>query len=315
MTFLYYSSLAVLALCAPVMGATTPKSGSSSSSATTKESTSSSPSIFWDGRIPAGSTPSLFDSSKSPYGTSSVFGQNLTFGKLIMIPTVTSESLFDAKDKDSAFEVTISDQSIFVPGGNAANAQYGFRRAELNPNVNNSVGSPAVTGVKTVHFSLMMDAARTFNFSHEYQLVFLETADYSNTQFTLKTGTLIDVATADPKTLVLTGYGSKETLFSTPFTAGWHNFALTLNFDKNTVAVYYSMGSSPLAPASTSASAVANNLAGGGAYHYGIIKKSTGGGSDVVHKGFQESGIDEGIIYGGIFIEDSSKGSITLSPS
>lgn len=80
------------------------------------------------------------------------------------------------------------------------------------------------------------------------------------------------------------------------------------------VEVYYSIDSKPLTKANT-AGAATNNLAGGGAYHFGIIKKSTGGGSDVVHKGFQETGINEGIIYGGIFIEDSAQGSVTLSPS
>lgn len=302
-------ALALLALWAPITAAAQPASTGSSTKAPAS-------SILWDGRIPAGSTPALFDSTKSPYGTSSVFGEKLSFSKLILIPNVTTPSLFDAKGKDSAFEVTVSDASVFVPGGNSANAQYGLRRAELNPAINNSVGSPAVSGTKTLHFSIMLDPSRAFNLSHEYQMVFLETADYSNTQFTLKAGTILDGAGVggDPKTLILTGYGSKEKLFSTPFTSGWHNFALELDFTKNMVEVYYSIDSKPLTKANT-AGAVANNMAGGGSYHFGILKKSTGGGSDVVHKGFQETGINEGIIYGGIFIEDSAQGGVTLSPS
>jgi hypothetical protein len=36
----------------------------------------------------------------------------------------------------------------------------------------------------------MKDDARPLNYSHEYQLVFLETNDYSTNQFALKTGTI-----------------------------------------------------------------------------------------------------------------------------
>jgi len=63
--------------------------------------------------------------------------------------------------------------------------------------------------------------------------VFLETADFSNTQFTLKTGTILGGnPKADPKTLNLSGFGAEETLFETPFVAGWHNFGLLLDFGR-----------------------------------------------------------------------------------
>lgn len=54
-----------------------------------------------------------------------------------------------------------------------------------------------------------------------------------------------------------------------------------------------------------------NNNAGEGQYQFGILKKPTGT-DDVVNKGYQESGIDEGQIYGGIFIEDSAGGCVSL---
>ena len=43
-----------------------------------------------------------------------------------------------------------------------------------------------------------------------------------------------------------------------------------------------------------------------------MLKKPIDGGDDIVHNGTQEDGIDEGIIYGGIFEEDSSTGCISL---
>jgi hypothetical protein len=35
-------------------------------------------------------------------------------------------------------------------------------------------------------------------------------------------------------------------------------------------------------------------------------------GIDVVHEGYQSPHINEGLIFGGVFIEDSSKGCVTL---
>lgn len=223
--------------------------------------------------------------------------------------TINTTSLFDAKTSTTPFEVTLSDASIFVPGGSTP--QYGFRRAELNPKLNSTIGSTGVSGIKTFHFSVALDSARPLNYSHEYQIVFLETADYSNTQFTLKTGTILGGnGTADPKTLVLSGFGASTTLYETPFVEGWHNFGLVLNFNKNTTQVLYSQGMKAL---SNVTAALPNDLAGGGLYHIGMLKKPTGNTTDVVHSGYQESGIDEGLYYSGIFMEDSAKGVVTKS--
>lgn len=60
-----------------------------------------------------------------------------------------------------------------------------------------------------------------------------------------------------------------------------------------------------------SRAAFANDNSGGGQYQFGILKKPTGT-SDVVNSGYQEANIDEGQIYGGIFVEDSSNGCVSL---
>lgn len=46
-----------------------------------------------------------------------------------------------------------------------------------------------------------------------------------------------------------------------------------------------------------------------------MLKKGVNGGADITKDGQQPAGINEGIIYGGIFQEDSSASPITLSPS
>jgi hypothetical protein len=59
--------------------------------------------------------------------------------------------------------------------------------------------------------------------------------------------------------------------------------------------------------------ALPNDLSGNGALHFGLNKNPTDPGADVLRTGFQEEGITEGIVYGGIFVEDSADGTLTLS--
>lgn len=48
-----------------------------------------------------------------------------------------------------------------------------------------------------------------------------------------------------------------------------------------------------------------------------MLKKPTDNApdADITKEGFQEAGINEGIIYGSIFLEDSADGTVTLSPA
>lgn len=141
-----------------------------------------------------------------------------------------------------AIEVTIDDTSIYAPS--ADNIQTGFRRAELLPTTNTG-SDPSTTGIKTLHFSVRADTARPLNYTHEYQLVFLESADYSTNQFALKTGSIID--DSDPRGhlkkdwLRLVGNVADDnggkTLFEVPFGKDWHNFGLRLDFTKKYVFV------------------------------------------------------------------------------
>ena len=76
----------------------------------------------------------------------------------------------------------------------------------------------------------------------------------------------------------------------------------------STLQVYYSVGNEPLEAVTD---ALSNDNPGKGQYQIGILKKPTGT-DDVVNSGFQETGIDEGQIYGSIFLEDSSDGCVSL---
>lgn len=83
---------------------------------------------------------------------------------------------------------------------------------------------------------------------------------------------------------------------------------LTLFFSRSQVNIYYSAGTDELKAVATNKSA---NLAGGGQFQLGILKKPTGS-TDVVNNGYQESNLNEGQIYGGIFLEDSADGCVSL---
>ncbi|KAK1590409.1 uncharacterized protein LY79DRAFT_579893 [Colletotrichum navitas] len=265
--------------------------------------------IQFDGRIAKASTVADFDAKTSPFNPANVFGKGLKFSQLIQLPG--GQSMFDG-NVSQPFEVTISDKSIFAPS--AENVQVGFRRAEMLP-ASNDGADPSTDGVKTLHFSLMKDAQRPLNLSHEYQLVFLESADFSTNQVVLKTGSILGQNTADPDTLQLFGNVNSDPvpeLFKTKFTPDvFHNFAVKLDFTANTTQVFYSQGNTPL---KSQGAPFVNNIAGKGQFHFGMLKKPVNGGDNIAKSGDQPANINEGVIYGGIFEEDSSTGCISTSP-
>ncbi|KAI1755968.1 glycoside hydrolase family 131 protein [Xylaria castorea] len=264
--------------------------------------------LQFDGRVPPDFATATFNTDNGVFDPNNVFGQGLNLGSVVQLQNSLS-SLFDVGTIPVG--VTISDDSIFAPS--ADNVQTGFRRAELIIASNDGTDA-STTGVKTLHFSVMKDANRPLNLTHEYQLVFLESSDFSTNQFVLKTGAVLGAKTADPDTLQLFGNvnaNPAQTLFSAPFAEDvFHNFAVTLDFDTLTTQVFYSQGADPLI---AQTEALANDVSGQGQFHFGVLKKGLNGGDNIVKNGEQEQGIDEGVIFGGIFEEDSSVGCISLS--
>jgi len=268
--------------------------------------------LVFDGRVPRSATGDTFTSGKLPYDPSYVLGANLTWTDALRFPS-EPDSLFD-NNTSKALEVTIDDRSIFTPSPD--NRQTGFRRAELQPKPANATS--AVTGVKTLHWSMKTDEHRSLNYTHEYQLIWLENQDYSANQFTIGTGTPYgsnSTSAKDAQSLFLLGTSAaspQQTLWKTPFTKEvWHNFGLVLDYDANRVEVFYSKGNAPLA---RKTGFLANDLSNLGQYHFGVLKKPTGpSGIDITKQGFQEAGIHEGVTYGGIFEEDSASGCISVA--
>jgi hypothetical protein len=67
------------------------------------------------GRVPTKFTLQMFDTTASPFSPKYSKGQNLTWSQVIKLPDVNAWKFDTLGDK--AIEVTISDQSIFVPRG------------------------------------------------------------------------------------------------------------------------------------------------------------------------------------------------------
>ena len=274
--------------------------------------------LTMDNRFSANDTGADVDEGLLPFNSQYDLGQGQTWAEVLQFPSVP-RSFFD-NSSDKAVEVTISDKSIFQ------GTQTGFRRTELlpqpvlgdasNPNVN-----APTTGVQTLHLSIMRDESRPLNYSHEYYLSWLESADYSRDQILVGTGTLFgngDNVTTSQAAQVLwvrsndVNSATQQTLWQTPFKTGvWHNIGLTLNFNANTVQVYYSANYSTLA---SQGPAVSNDLSGNGEFHVGLLKKPTGLGlTDITTQGYQESGINEGMIFGGVFEENSASNCVSLN--
>ncbi|KAI0021075.1 hypothetical protein F4780DRAFT_740135 [Xylariomycetidae sp. FL0641] len=255
--------------------------------------------IVLDGFVPADATPTDFDSyATSPFNPDYVRGDE-KFSTILKFPADAGKSRFD-NDSTQAVEVTINDESIFQD-------QNGFRRAGLQIQGDENGGGPGTEGVRTLHWSVKQDPERPLNLTHEYLNVWHEAADYSANQFNFEQGTIIGKS-GDEKTFKILNRQNTQ-VWSTPIDAeAWQNFAITLDFDKNTLQVYYSKDDAALEAVTEKLS---NDNSGGGQYQIGILKKPTGT-SDVVNSGYQEKGLDEGQIYGGLFLEDSADDCISL---
>ncbi|KKY22476.1 hypothetical protein UCDDS831_g03641 [Diplodia seriata] len=256
--------------------------------------------ILLDGRVPTNTTLTSFDVANDIFNPDYVKGNNVTWSQILEEPQGTLASKFDGAPEHRPIEVTINDDSIFQK-------QYGFRRAGLQFAAD-SANDTSDSGVVTLHWSVKQDWEKPLNLSHEYLNVWHEAADYSANQFNFNTGHRIGTNGTDKLSWQLLGRDS-NLLWSTPIDfTNWQNFALTLDYVANTLTIYTSKNEEPLEEAG---GPFTNDNSGAGQFQIGILKKPTGT-DDVVNSGFQESNFKEGQIYGGIFVENSANGCISL---
>jgi len=283
--------------------------------------------LIYDGRAPLNLTQADLDSSTGPYLTAVKGSTENASHYLTLLGTKVKPTLLwknysmRVAPIEQAVSVAIDNSSVFVPGGGAP--QLGFRRTELiaQANANHTALDAAMeVGVSVFHFSIMMDKQRPLNFSHEYQIVFIEPNDGTHvfgvrlgSPFTLPTGPL---PVANAQSFQVLDHAS-NVLFTTPFSSDiWHNFAVQVDWDNRSLAVLYSANGDHL----KAVTKVVPNLtttagaAGQGDFHFGILKlpvanpaDSSADQGDVVHHGIQE-GTTEGLVYSGVFVESATGG-------
>lgn len=141
--------------------------------------------------------------------------------------------MFDKTTNTKAFEITINDKSIFKPQGGTP--QTNIRRADLLPSIRSQLNNVSTTGVRTMHFSIQQDPTRPINTTHDYQVMNLESADFSFHQFDVRTGA------ANAGKLVIQGNAKnpagQQTLASVDFPADQMvNLALKMDFNAKYVS-------------------------------------------------------------------------------
>lgn len=278
--------------------------------------------ILYDGRTPLNYTSSNIDAFQSPYvyvvKGSKAASEYVSFSTKNPPPTPLWYPKGSSNPIEQSVSVRIDNSSVFVPGGNPANSQWGFRRTEVIAQNNRTM----LESGKTVwHFSIMRDDARPLNYSHEYQIVFIEPDDGSHV-FGVKVGSSFTVPTAS-KLPTVTAHNLEildhalNVIYSTAFDhRTWHNFAVQVDWDARTLGVFASKGGSKLKKVSK---LVSNNstqpgAAGQGDFHFGVLKLPLANPNDtpaqqgdVVHRGIQE-GTLEGLYYSGVFVEGAAGG-------
>ncbi|KAH9891890.1 hypothetical protein C8Q73DRAFT_763344 [Cubamyces lactineus] len=282
--------------------------------------------IIWDGRAPFNLTNADLETSTGPFLTVVKGSENATHYSRLLdhseLPTpLWNQGLLPILPREQVISVTIDNSSVFVPGGGPP--QFGFRRTDLIAAVNGEhteLLTRMEENTTIFHFSIQKDDLRPLNYSHEYQIVFIEPNDGSHvfgiqlgSPFTNPTGALPAPNAHSFKVLD----HALNVLFSTPFTSRtWHNFAVEVDWNARTLAVWYSQDAEllRLVKATTPNPTTAAGPDGQGDFHIALLKlpivnpaDSPADQSDVVHYGIQE-GTTEGLLYSGVFVESAAQG-------
>ncbi|OBZ71484.1 hypothetical protein A0H81_08496 [Grifola frondosa] len=273
--------------------------------------------IVYDGRARFNLTNADLESSTGPFLTVVKGSENAThYSSLLghtMAPTpLWSEGLLPIQPTEQVISITIDNSSIFIPGGGSP--QFGFRRTEFIAAVNgdhDDLNLVMEVNTTVFHFSIQKDEKRPLNYSHEYQVVFIEPNDGSHvfeiqlgSPFTDPSGPL---PVADAHSLKVLDH-ALNTLFNAPFISDtWHNFAVVIDWSDKTLAVWYSRNADllQLVKETTPNPTTPTGSDGQGDFHFGVLKlplvnpeDSPANQSDVVHFGIQEGTI-EGLLYSG----------------
>ncbi|KAJ7366136.1 hypothetical protein DFH08DRAFT_679321 [Mycena albidolilacea] len=275
---------------------------------------------IYDGRVPYSASSAALDTSTGPFLTA-VKGQNesASYYSEFLGHSALPTSLWNERGRPSeqVISIKIDNTSVFVPGGGPP--QYGFRRTELIAQKNGNstaVDEEMEIGTTVFHFSIKADPERPLNYSHEYQIVFIEPSDGTHV-FGIQLGSPFTNPTSQ---LPAKNAHSFKVLdhalnvrFTTPFVPlVWHNFAIAVDWQNRTLTVSYSIEGFPtrvVTPTVGNPTVTAGTV---GDFHFGLPlvnpQDSTVDQGDVVHHGIQE-GTTEGLFYSGVFVDKGGQSS------
>ncbi|KAJ4482474.1 hypothetical protein J3R30DRAFT_2179165 [Lentinula aciculospora] len=279
----------------------------------------SSTSVYWDGRVPQTMTEWDVDSSIGPYLTVVKGSEAASHYTTLLGTSSTPTPLWNTLISEQVISLTIDNSSIFVPGGSTP--QNGFRRTDIiaqGNGSNSALDAIMEIGVSKFYFSVKDNEQLPLNYSHEYQIVFIEPSDGTHV-FELQLGTPFSNPTAPTPAVDATFLKVRDhalnLMFETPFTSGqWHNFAVQIDWNNLTLQVFYSADDADLVAVTpvTSNPTASPGPAGQGDFHAALLKlplvdpsESSAEQNDVVHYGIQE-GTTEGLFFSGFFVQDIS---------
>ncbi|OAV85331.1 hypothetical protein PTTG_30606, partial [Puccinia triticina 1-1 BBBD Race 1] len=195
-------------------------------------------------------------------------------------------------------KLRILDNSIFVPGSGPP--QFGFRRTDVNPVIDRTT---TLSGTTTWYQTIRLASDAPLVLEHGYLLASIEgpTGDHV---FDIFCGSDFDAKnyehkpSSNSKTIRVRDWTTK-TLLELPLVYDQsYNFAVTVDWDKNTLTVYSSIGTDPLkmasGPTANDPKAMSPDIRQKGEYHIQLIKfpladKKTPADKtwDTPHYGFQ----------------------------
>ncbi|KAG0142852.1 hypothetical protein CROQUDRAFT_97000 [Cronartium quercuum f. sp. fusiforme G11] len=233
--------------------------------------------------------------------------------------------------------ITIKNDSIFVPGGDPKNTQFGFRRTDVLPAID---ANTTLVGTTAFHASVRANTKLPFNLTHGYLLSSIELSvsfyilklwhylvgDHVFDVFVgsdFNSDDKVPVPTNNSRTIRVRDLTTKV-LYSAPFEeTKLYNFAVIVDWKANMLTVWASEGNNDLkmvaGPAMNDPKVIAPDNVLKGEWHMQLIKFPLPNSldpidtrSDVPHHGLQE-GTTEGAFFSRIFVEDASGGNITTS--
>ncbi|CAH7676890.1 hypothetical protein PPACK8108_LOCUS11995 [Phakopsora pachyrhizi] len=242
-------------------------------------------------------------------------------------PSQVLEILTDKSSNFAMIATKVNDESIFKPDPeDAKQDQLGFRRLDVLPQYDPTT---IETGKKAYHHSLMLSKDSMLDLAHSYLLGSVEDPKTGGHIYDIVLGTDYDAKNTSGKVAPNANkFRVRNMKFADLFTVDavvgeTNNFAIEVDWTKNTVQAFHSKGSENLKAVSKveANDPKAKTVAGTCEWHIQMIKSplpdpndTPEQRNDLVHGGIQKSGILESIVQFRNFVEDTSKDPLTANP-